>query len=285
MELKFLFSLAFSLLGTLFGNMVNGPEQVPPPKPPPVVIEQKAEVRLQVPEWVKVVPAGQFAGVSSPAPDLASARKSAVSDVVRQILGSVGVAYRHSYENRVSGDPRRPVQTVSDSLSGVAHGLVLDVERCIVESSHDRDRFGRYVAFVLVSYPPSKIENVRRLSRGAKVTVTVIRQKGSGVRIRVSEAHGVAVTLSSAYIRVVQRNRFAKFISFFVWKVPKGSEKRISLPVGPVRVCGSTADFSLDLRRSGLGMGDYLLGAQVAYLARISGHDEVGRVVEAKVRF
>ena len=30
---------------------------------------------------------------------------------------------------------------------------------------------------------------------------------------------------------------------------------------------------------------DYLLGAQAAYVARIRGHDEVGRVVEAKVRF
>ncbi len=48
---------------------------------------------------------------------------------------------------------------------------------------------------------------------------------------------------------------------------------------------GSSAVFSLDLRRSGLGVGDYLLGAQVAHVARIRGHDEVGRVVEAKVRF
>jgi len=47
----------------------------------------------------------------------------------------------------------------------------------------------------------------------------------------------------------------------------------------------SSIVFSLDLKRSGLGVGDYLLGAQVAHMVLIRGHDEVGRVVEAKVRF
>ena len=124
MELKFLFSFAVSLLGTLLGNMANGPEQgsVPPVKPPAVVV-QKAAVRLQVPKWVNSVPAGHFAGVSAPCDSLAEARKSAVSDVVRQILGSVGVSYRHSYSNKVEGDPRHPVQTVSDSMNESEYSL------------------------------------------------------------------------------------------------------------------------------------------------------------------
>lgn len=289
MELKFLFGFAFSLLGTLFGNMVNGPEQGPPPKEAkatPVVIEQKVKSMLKVPKWVNSVPSGHFAGVSAPSRNLAEARKSAVSDVVRQILGSVGVSYRHVYYNKVSGDPRRPVQQVSDSLSGIAHGLVFDVESSIAASSYDLDRSGRYVAFLLVAYPAAKIADVRRLSRGAKVTVKVVGSEGHGygVRIRATEAHGVAVVLSSADIRIVKVNRFAKLMSFF-WNVEDGSEQSISVPVGPVHVCSSSSDFLLDLGSSGMGVSDYLLGAQVTYFARIRGHDEVGRVVEAKVRF
>lgn len=293
MELKFLFGFAFSLLGTLFGNMVNGPEQGPPPKKAkstPVVIEQKVESMLKVPEWVNSVPSGHFAGVSAPSRNLAEARKSAVSDVVRQILGSVGVSYRHVYYNKVSGDPRHPVQQVSDSLSGIAHGLVFDVESSIAASSYDLDRAGRYVAFLLVTYSAAKIADVRRLSRGSKVTVKVVGSDGSdghegyGVRIRATEAHGVAVVLSSADIRIVKRNRFAKLMSFF-WNVEDGSEQSISVPVGPVHVCSSSSDFLLDLGSSGMVVSDYLLGAQVTYFARIRGHDEVGRVVEARVRF
>jgi len=274
MQLDFLFGFAVSLLGTMFGNMINGPDediekkkQAQQAHQVQAVVEQKVRdrvgARLEVPDWVKVVPVGHFAGVSVPSSSLAEARKSSVSDVVRQILGSIGVAYHHAYHNKVSGDPRRPVQEVSDSLSGSAHGLVLDVERNLVKSALSQDWSGRHIFFVLVSYPDSKIADVRRLSKGAKVTAEVIGNSENGYQIRVTEAHGVSVVLSSADVRVVKQNRFAKAISFFVWKVPSGSEQKVSFPVGPVTVCGSSAVFPLGLKRSDFVPVDYLLGAQV----------------------
>ena len=74
MQLDFLFGFAFSLLGTLFGNMINGPDDAVEKKqaqqahPVQAVVEQKVErrveARLDIPDWVKVVPSGHFAGVS-----------------------------------------------------------------------------------------------------------------------------------------------------------------------------------------------------------------------------
>ena len=291
MELKFLFSFAVSLLGTLFGNMVNEPEHEPKQCPPskvvePVVIEQKVKSMLKVPKWVSSVPKGHFSGVSNPSRNLAEARKSAVSDIVRQILGCVGISYSHVYHNKVSGNPRHPVQRVSDSLTGVSHGLVFDVERSIVASSYVKDMSGRYVAFVLVEYSDSKIADVRRLSRGSKVTVKRLRSRSnkSEFMLRATESNGVAVILSSAEIRIVKKNRFAKVMNF-LWNAESGSEKSISVPIGPVHVCGSSADFLLDLGGSDLNIEDFLLGAKITYITKINGQDEVGRVVKVNLTF
>jgi len=292
MELKFLFSFALSLLGTLFGNMVNEPEHKPKQCPSskvvePIAIEQKINSMPKVPKWVNSVPKGHFAGVSAPSQSLSEARKSAVSDVVRQILGCVGVSYNHIYHNKVSGDPRNPVQRISDSLSGVSQGLVFDVERSIRSFSYERDSLGRYIAFILVEYSDSKIADVRRLSLGSKVIVKRVHSKmsdTSGFRIRATEVNGVSVVLSSAKIRIVKVNRFAKLMNFF-WNAESGSEESISVPIGPVRVCKSSADFLLDLGDSSLGIEDYLLGAKVTYFAKIHGQDEVGRVIEVSATF
>jgi len=52
------------------------------------------------------VPQSHFAGISSPCRSIAEARRSAINDVVRQILGSIGAEYEHSYVDKVSGNVR-----------------------------------------------------------------------------------------------------------------------------------------------------------------------------------
>ena len=295
MEVKFILGIFLSLFGTLFGGMVDESSHSHEPKqcPPSKVVESiagKVNVNvksdLKVPKWVNFVPKGHFSGVSNPSSNLAEARNSAVSDVVRQILGCVGISYRHVYHNNVSGNPRHPVQRVSDSLTGVAHGLIFDVEKSIVASSYDKDFSGRYVVFVLVEYSDAKIAEVRRLSKGSSVTIKRLRSRSnkSGFMLKATESNGVAVVLSSADIRIVRVNRFAKLMNFF-WNAESGSERSISVPIGPVNLCSSSSDFLLDLDESSFSISDYLLGAKITYFVKVKGQDEVGRVVEVNAEF
>ena len=63
---------------------------------------------LQVPSFLSTTPEGHFAGVSSPCPDLSEARKSAILDVVRQVLGSIGASHgyvsKHHFKGNIRGE-------------------------------------------------------------------------------------------------------------------------------------------------------------------------------------
>ncbi|MFC1488940.1 hypothetical protein ACFL6B_03735 [Thermodesulfobacteriota bacterium] len=292
MELKFLLSVVVSIIGSFLGSILFGNnEQAPTPKvkeqiKPLVVVEKKAAAhKLEVPSFVTSIPSGNFSGVSSPCSSLAEARKSAVGDVVRQILGSIKASYDHRYVNSISGNPRKPKFVLNDSLQSVARGIVLDVERRVVQSTWSRDNAGKYISFILVSYPDELIDKMRRLSKGAKVTAVVVSNFGKTVRLKVSEVNGVSVILSSVDLHLKKNNRFAKVISFFIWKVPKGSEYNTTLAIDPVKICGRSCEIGFSLPGCGKNISDYLLGAQFQYKLTLEGYDEIGRKVRAKVVF
>ena len=242
---------------------------------------------LKVPDFVTFVAPGHFAGVSAPMPSLAEARKSAVGDVVRQILGSIGVKYNHRYVDHVSGNVRGqgPKRIIDDRLSGIAHGIVLNVEQNLVQSSWSYDSSGKYVYFVLVRYPEKLISKMRRLSKGAKVIASTISMHDGYVRLKISEVNGVAVTLSSANVKVHKKNKFAKAITLFFWRVPTKSEHNYSVSFDPVQVCGNSKQFEMSLERSQKDFSDYLLGADFERIAVLKGHDEIGRPVNVGVIF
>jgi len=242
---------------------------------------------LHVPDFVTFVPPGNFAGVSAPMSSLAEARKSAVGNVVRQILGSIGARYHHSYVDNVSGNVRGkgPERIIDDRLIGITHGIVLDVEQNVVQSSWSRDRAGKYVYFVLVWYPEKLISRMRRLSKGAKIIASPISMHDGYVRLKISEVNGVAVTLSSANVKVHKRNRFAKAITLFFWRVPSESELNHSVSFDPVKVCGNSKPVELSLERSRKDFADYLVGAEFKIMAVFKGHDEIGRHVSLTVTF
>ena len=240
-----------------------------------------------VPLFVNSVPSGHFAGVSAPMPSLAEARRGAVDDVVRQVLGAIGVQYDHQYVDMVSGSVRGRglKREVNDRLSGFAHGVVLGVEQNIVKSSWYRDVSNKWIYFVLVRYPDQLIAEMRRLSKGASVVASVISNKGKSVLLKVTEVNNVSVVLSSAVVSIKRRNRFAKAISFFVWKVPSGSTHNVSIAFDPVRVSGCSCEVMLAFDGSEKGFYDYLLGAKFERVAVLKGHDELGRAVNVRVPF
>ena len=126
---------------------------------------------------------------------------------------------------------------------------------------------------------------MRRLSKGAKVIGRVIRAGNGEIELCLTEVNGVAVTLSSVDITVRKVNRNASFISYYIMKVLKGFQASYSKAIKPVRICGESRNIKLDMKRSGKGLGDYILGADIDAVAVLKGHDEIGRVVRTKIKF
>jgi len=289
-EYKFLATIALYLLQTVFsGNQDQARERkaVESSIRPAVVGTQAGLVELEIPAFVKSVPPSHFAGVSSPCRSIAKARTSAISDVVRQILGSIRAEYEHSYVNKVSGYVRGqgPKRVVNDRLSSVSRGVVLDIEQRIVKSSWSRDSSNKYHYFVLVLYPDTMIQEMRRLSKGAKVVVSVISVNGGDAVLKVCETNGVSVVMSSADVKINKKYRFSKFISFCVWHVPEGSMHTVSVALDPVKICGGSRKVRLPLSGCDKDFSDYLLGAKLERLVLLKGHDELGRTISAQLIF
>ena len=294
MNLKVLLLLVGGMLGSLFGNILSGsPEQVPPIRVreqfrSPAVIQSRVTTHeLKVPSFVKNIPKGHFAGVSSPKHSIAEARRDAVGHVVRQILGSINAQYEHRYTGRVSGNVRSHslVRIVDDKLLGVARGVVLGVEQNIVKKSWARDGFGKYICFVLVYYPDELIDDMRRLSKGARVVASIISNSDNNIKLKVSEVNNVSVIISSANVTITKKNRFAKAISFFIWHVPDSSRHHVSVAIDPVNVCGEYAQVLLQHKGFNKDLKDYLLGAELERVAVLQGYDELGRAVSTSVKF
>ena len=288
MELKLLLGFVTSILGSLVGKMII-PHQAPPamvnePIKPPIIVERKvSRPELKAPYFITNVPREHFAGISEPSNSISNARKSAIDDVIRQILGSIGTQYDHRYFDRVSGNTRNIQRVIDDSLSGTAHGIVLDVERNIVKSTWLIDGSEKFVYFVLVYYPGKKIQEMRRLSKGAKVIASAMSYRNGYVRLKISEINGVAVKMSSADVKVLRRNRFAKAIKLFFWRAPKNTEQNYSVYFDPVKVCGNSKTLELPHTKSQKNFNNFLLGAKFKITAVLKGYDEIGRPVSVLV--
>lgn len=239
---------------------------------------------MQVPDFFLDVPKGHFAGVSKPCNTMYEARKSANSDVVRQILGSIGAKYDNKIVDRVSGDVRSPRRVIDDHLSGIAHGFVLGVEKNVVKSFWTTDKRGRYINFILVRYPDNLINKMRRLSRGPSVVASFVGWSDNRAVVRITEANGVDVTFTSADVHVRKINLFANAISLFVIRVPVQSSKIFKVVFDPITICSSSKNLRLSLSGQS-SVSDYLLGAKLERTVELSGHDELGRSVSVKVDF
>jgi len=240
---------------------------------------------LQAPSFLSTTPEGHFTGVSSPCPDLSEARKSAILDVVRQVLGSIGSTYGFESKHYVMGNARGEVlrRTVEESLSGTARGIVLDVEKNIVKSTWSKDLFGKFIYFVLVRYPQKMIDEMRRLSKGPRLIAKLIKVTGNKIILKASEVNGVWVVLNSADITVTKTYRFSKAISLFAWKVPKKVDHNSLISIDPVQICGNSENIQLPTRDHRKSLTDFLLGTNLKLVAILNGYDEIGRPVSVKI--
>ena len=239
---------------------------------------------FSVPGFINRVPYGHYAGISAPCTDLQKAKNSAISDIVKQILGSINAEYDQFFSSKVSGSPQKPQRLIKDEFSRITSGVVLDVERNIIRSSYCQDISGRHICFILIKYSDLQIKNMRRLSRGGYVVASVLSTSGGVLLVKVTETNGVAVTLMLADILVSKKNHFAKMINFYIWKVPYGSKDSFSIALSPVKICGGASIIKIDIRQSQKDWRDYLIGAKLEFDLKLKGFDEIGRAVSVSIK-
>jgi hypothetical protein len=239
---------------------------------------------IEVPSFLAYVPQGHFAGISAPSKTLSEARRSAVNDVVRQILDSIGASYSHRLNMSVYGSPKNPQRMVSEDLKSSAKGIVKGVSSRIVRSSWI-EFDGKIICFILVKYPSELIAQMRRLTLGSIVTASVVGFEDGKALIQVSEGNGVKVTFTAADVLVRKHNCFAKKISYFVMKVADGSSESYRVGLEPVSVRGESTLISIGVDHGRPRLSDYLLGADIKRTVILSGFDEIGRKVSVKVSF
>ena len=145
---------------------------------------------LAIPGFAVAVPEGHFAGISQPSVTIASARHSAINDVIRQVVGSMNSDATAKFKERMRVDDLSARHTVDDNLDVIARGLVVGVEENIVDTVWVTDALGRYMCYILVRYPKELIDEMRRISRGAHLIPSV--DIGSyGAKLNVHESNGV----------------------------------------------------------------------------------------------
>lgn len=240
---------------------------------------------LEIPQFIKSVPSGHFAGVSAPSPSLQVARKSAIADAAIQILGCINAEYDHLYQSKISGNPKSPRIHIIDEIEKTASGTVLGIERHIVRSAYSWNHSGEYIFFILVEYPNTKISEMRRLSKRANLTSSVKSRSGSTLQINIAESNGVKVTITSIKGAIHKTNLFAGFYNFCIWKVPNGSEHSFSIAVDPIQICQGSAILKLDIRQLKNSLKNWLLGSTTAASFTITGFDEIGRPVKTSFEY
>ena len=106
------------------------------------------------------------------------------------------------------------------------------------------------MAISRAGYNSFRLRQLTGISKGAKVVCQLVRSSDVQIELSLAEVNGVAVTLSSVDITVRKFNRFAGFISYYIMKVPKGSQAKYSKTIRPVQICGESRNIKLKLQRS-----------------------------------
>ena len=249
-------------------------------------ISQRRQPLLDhLPPYVKNIPKDHFVGISSPLPSLAEARRSAISDVKRQILNSMGSNYQFSYVDHTSGNviSGKIRRTVDDVFRNDSQGFLIRIEENIVSSHWTKDDLGNYICFVLIRCSDELKHDIQRLSRGAMVIVKIQEFDQNRIVLELTESIGVCVTFFKATFFIAHLHNWAKAVTLFFWPVEEKTELEHEITIQPLSVCGQKQQVTIEL------------GGQVRpqpFLSDLSsstlkvvlhGFDEIGRPVIVQI--
>jgi hypothetical protein len=226
------------------------------------------------------VPKYHYLGMSPPCQSVAEARDKAVKEVASQILRTIGAQYSLRFDSVMTGTRDKVSRKVTERFHYDAAGFIAEIEDRIIEQSYRHTSQG-VVYEILVNFPPGVVNRMRKLSAGAKVHAWRIDSDTIGLR----ELNGVRVILTVASVKIVERNRNADFLNYYVMKVSKGSSRwyREAMPEPVILENGAVRTVRLMVPTKTGTISDLFLGTRRSCQVTFHGTDEVGRAVKVSL--
>jgi len=243
----------------------------------------EASKSLHIPSWVTNIPKHCFVGISKPCQSIEEARHQAFNSVVSQILQAMGAEYSLTHKSILSGNASYFHYDLNERLTYTSRWFIRSIQQNIKKSDIQQIK-GKYICFVLINFPPAKIEQLRKLTIGSKVVARIVRKQGDRLIIEVRENNGVRVTLTDYHANVSTKNRHAGIITLFAWKVPQISSQTFEGAIQhKVSVKGNSQKLSIPNPIHGTSFKHRILGSQNQVKILLRGYDEIGRQVEVIV--
>ena len=242
------------------------------------------EYQTHIPEWVTRTPTDCFVGISGFCQSVGEARRQALDSALSQILEAMGAEYQLRHISILSGDKSQTRHRLNERLVYTAKWFLRSAYQNIIRS--EIVRIGdKYIYYVLIHFPPEKIENLRRLSIGPKVSARIVKTNRGTPTIELNELNGVGVTLTDYRAEIKSIYRHAKFITLFAFKVPGSSHHQIKGVIGhAVSLNGNSTQFELPLSKADSKIKQLILGTQKHVKIVLKGYDEIGRKVSVKAQ-
>lgn len=249
----------------------------------PQTLKVEASKSLHIPSWVTNIPEHGFVGISKPCQSIEEARQEALNSAVSQILQAMGAEYSLTHKSILSGNALHSHHELNERLTYTSRWFIRSIQQNIKKSNIQQIQ-GKYICFVLIDFPPTKIEQLRKLTIGPKVAARIVNDQDDRLIIEVRENNGVRVTLTDYHIGIATKNRHAGIITLFAWKVPETSSQTFEGVIQhKVSVKGNSQKLSIPKPIFGTSLKHRILGSQNQVKLLLRGHDEIGRKVEVIV--
>lgn len=275
--MELLYGIAFDLLLKLFLDKPAIQQPGPPPEPIVQALKVEAPQKIEIPEWVTNIPANGYVGISGFSRSIEEARQHALDSAVSQILQSMGAKYHLSHESRLEGNNSYTKHDLKEQLTYSAQWFVRAINENIKETDIQNAN-GKYLCFLLVNLPPEKIENLRRLSIGPMTGARIFQLTNDSLIVEVWENNDVEISLADFEIELIDRNKHAKVITMFFWKIPEKEVQKIKGTLEEKIVCkNSIARFAICYQPPEQNVKTFFYGSERQIKILLHGHDEIGR--------
>lgn len=220
------------------------------------------------------IPKDHYLGISQPCQSAFLARQSAFNELVKQIARTIGGHYSMNFKSQVRQTGESFYQHASEEIKYTASGFLTGIEGNVVSESYDETDDG-IVCQVMAHLSARTLDRMRQLSIGAKVLVSDL----GGDVFEFREVNGVDVTLTSAEITITEKNRHARFISYYFMKINSGRilTMALSLPEPVFLKAGKIQQVQLRIPSNQSSLSDKFTGKMKSYSLIFFGTDELGR--------
>jgi len=281
--MEFLYSFAFNLLLNLLFDKPAVPYREPPPVKAVHALRVEIPRRMDIPEWATRIPVNCFVGISRPCESIEDARQQAIESALCQILQAMGAEYELTHESTLSGNLHVSNHALKERLSYTAKWFVRSIHQNIKKSEILRI-LDKHVCFVLIEFPPARIDRLRKLTIGPRVGARIVERRPGGFVIEVRENNDVGVCLTDYRMMMTTRNRHANIITLFAWKVPDSAIQEFSGVFDHKIILKEKAEtLNIPLPSPDASLKSLILGSETRIDIVLQGHDETGRPLSLRV--